>query len=177
MIREMKKTFVLLASILLAFNAFATPVASAAGAVDGLDLNRTLRVDYIFSGTDKTQEIALAELCSIDGWAGRRVNMDKVPLRGNGQVIMSVRSGSGEFDTVVYEMSFSTLFQAVGKGLYSMIMSFSRQLIVLLPVAWLLSGIDLQAMWYAFPAAEVASLGLAAVFFILLRKKQLSRMD
>ena len=111
MIREMKKTFVLLASILLAFNAFATPVASAAGAVDGLDLNRTLRVDYIFSGTDKTQEIALAELCSIDGWAGRRVNMDKVPLRGNGQVIMSVRSGSGEFDTVVYEMSFSTLFQ------------------------------------------------------------------
>ena len=74
-------------------------------------------------------------------------------------------------------ITFSTLFQAVGKGLYSMIMSFSRQLIVLLPVAWLLSGIDLQAMWYAFPAAEVASLGLAAVFFILLRKKQLSRMD
>ena len=86
-------------------------VTSAKGNDDGLDLTRTLRVDYIFSGTDKTQDIALAELCSIEGWAGRRVNMDKLPLRGNGQVIMSVRDGSGEFGKVVYEMSFSTLFQ------------------------------------------------------------------
>ena len=91
--------------------AFLALVISAKGNDEGLDLSRTLRVDYIFSGTDKTQDIALAELCSIDGWAGRRVNMDKVPLRGNGQVIMSVRDDSGEFGKVVYEMSFSTLFQ------------------------------------------------------------------
>ena len=91
--------------------AFLALVVSAKGNDEGLDLSRTLRVDYIFSGTDKTQDIALAELCSIDGWAGRRVNMDKLPLRGNGQVIMSVRDDSGEFGKVVYEMSFSTLFQ------------------------------------------------------------------
>ena len=91
--------------------AFLALVISAKGNDDGLDLSRTLRVDYIFSGTDKTQDIALAELCSIDGWAGRRVNMDKLPLRGNGQVFMSVRDDSGEFGKVVYEMSFSTLFQ------------------------------------------------------------------
>ena len=77
-----------------------------------LDLDRTLRLNYIFSGTDKTQEIALAELCSIDGWAGRRVNMDKVPLQGNGQVIMEMKGeGSGDFDKTVYMTSFSTLFQ------------------------------------------------------------------
>ena len=77
-----------------------------------LDLERTLRLNYIFSGTNKTQDIALAELCSIDGWAGRRVNMDKLPLRGNGQIIMEVRSTEdGDFDKVVYMTSFSTLFQ------------------------------------------------------------------
>ena len=46
--------------------------------------DRTLRVDYIFSGTDKTQEISLDEMSCFDGWAGRSVNTDIVPVRGNG---------------------------------------------------------------------------------------------
>ena len=69
---------------------------------------------------------------------------------------------------------FSTLFQAVGKGLYSMIMSVSRQLVVLLPVAFVLSKINLTVMWYAFPISELVSLGLAVVFFGLLRRKELA---
>ena len=98
-----------LAAALLALAA-ALPVT--AQEAEGLDLDRTLRVDYIFSGTDKTQEIALSELRSIDGWAGRRVNMDKFPLKGNGQIEMSIRSTEGgDFDKVVYANSFSTLFQ------------------------------------------------------------------
>ena len=48
--------------------------------------DKTLRIDYIFSGTDKVQEISLDEMSSFDGWAGRRVNMDEVPVRGNGQI-------------------------------------------------------------------------------------------
>ena len=87
------------------------------------------------------------------------------------------RTISLSFILAAVGITFSTLFQAVGKGLYSMIMSFSRQLIVLLPAAWLLSRVDLQAMWYSFIAAEVASLGLAMIFFALLRKKQLKTMD
>lgn len=74
-------------------------------------------------------------------------------------------------------ISFSTLFQAVGKGIYSMIMSFSRQLFVLLPVAWLLARINLEAMWYAFPAAELASLILALAFMAILYKKYLKPME
>ena len=69
--------------------------------------DRTLRVDYIFSGTDKTQEIALDEMSCFDGWAGRRVNPNGVPVRGNGQITMSDMS-SGK---VLYRQSFSTLFQ------------------------------------------------------------------
>lgn len=80
----------------------------AASAQDSaLDFSRTLRCDYVFSGTDKTQDIQLAELRSLDGWAGRRVNMDQVPVRGNGQIELK-DPATGK---VLYAMSFSTLFQ------------------------------------------------------------------
>lgn len=77
-----------------------------------LDLTRTLRLNYIFSGTADSQEIALAELCSIDGWAGRRVNMERLRFKGNGDITVLSRSKEGgEFDRTVYVNSFSTLFQ------------------------------------------------------------------
>ncbi len=77
-----------------------------------LNFGKTLRIDCIFTGTATTQEISLVEFRSIDAWAGRRVNLDKVPLKGNGQVILRVKGAdSGEFDTIVYATSFSTLFQ------------------------------------------------------------------
>ena len=69
--------------------------------------DKTLRVDYIFSGTAKSQDISLDEMSSFDGWAGRRVNLDKAPLRGNGQISMrDVATGE-----ILYVQSFSTLFQ------------------------------------------------------------------
>ena len=67
----------------------------------------TLRLDYIFSGTDKSREISLDEMSCFDGWAGRRVNTDTVALRGNGQIRMTDPT-SGK---VLYCQSFSTLFQ------------------------------------------------------------------
>ena len=70
-------------------------------------MDQTLRLDYIFSGNDKTQEIALDEMYSFDGWAGRSANMDKVPVRGNGQITLSDK-GTGK---ILYRQSFSTLFQ------------------------------------------------------------------
>lgn len=69
--------------------------------------DRTLRVDYIFSGTDKTQEISLDEMSWIDGWAGRRVNPESVPVRGNGQISLTDKA-TGK---ILYRQSFSTLFQ------------------------------------------------------------------
>ncbi len=68
---------------------------------------KTLRVDYVFSGTDKASEISLDRMYSFDGWAGRRVNLDKVPVKGNGQISMT-DAATGK---VVYRLPFSTLFQ------------------------------------------------------------------
>lgn len=69
--------------------------------------SQTLRADYVFSGTDKATEISLGRLYSFDGWAGRRVNLDNVPVKGNGQISMTdVATGR-----VIYMQSFSSLFQ------------------------------------------------------------------
>ena len=68
---------------------------------------QTLRVDYMFSGTDKSVEISLDEMSRFDGWAGRRTNLKEVPVRGNGQICMT----DAQTGDTLYRMSFSTLFQ------------------------------------------------------------------
>lgn len=61
----------------------------------------------------------------------------------------------------------SVMFQAVGKGSYSMYLSLTRQLLVLIPAAWLLSKIfrEVTAVWWAFPIAEVITIVIALVMF------------
>ena len=85
----------------------ANEVQTASPALDARLSEATLRVDYIFSGTDKECWIAVDELNRLEGWAGRRRRMQDVPLRGNGQVCMT-EAASGD---TLYRMSFSTLFQ------------------------------------------------------------------
>ena len=68
---------------------------------------QTLRVDYMFSGTDKSVEISLDEMSRFDGWAGRSSNLKEVPVRGNGQICMT----DAQTGDTLYRMSFSTLFQ------------------------------------------------------------------
>ena len=67
----------------------------------------TLRVDYIFSGTDSSAVISLDRMSCSAGWYGRRVNMDCLPVSGNGRITMKDAS-TGK---VLYRNSFSTLFQ------------------------------------------------------------------
>ena len=60
------------------------------------------------------------------------------------------------------------IFQGLGKSQYSMYVSMMRQLIVLIPVAYLLSlSGDMGMVWFSFPIAEVASLTLS--IFLMLR--------
>ncbi len=55
--------------------------------------------------------------------------------------------------------------QAIGNPFYSLVVSVCRQLVVLLPAAWLLSKTGrLELVWWAFPIAEVCSLILSSLF-------------
>lgn len=73
---------------------------------------------------------------------------------------------------------FSSVFQAVGNGVLSMIISLCRQLVVILPVAYGLSLIgDVNNVWYSFPIAECVSLALSIVFFRYVCKKYLKNLE
>ena len=67
----------------------------------------TLRIDYIFAGNSRHCEISVDELRTWKGWAGRRVNMDRHLLTGNGSITMQ----DAETGRTLYTNTFSTLFQ------------------------------------------------------------------
>lgn len=70
-----------------------------------------------------------------------------------------------------------SLFQALGNGVYSMVVSIARQLLVLLPVAYLLSlSGKVEAVWWAFPIAEIVSLSLTVFFMFRINRKVISRI-
>lgn len=70
-----------------------------------------------------------------------------------------------------------SVFQSLGRGVMSMTASFTRQIIVLLPAAYLLSLTgDVNNIWWSFPIAEIASLIISATFMIILYKKGIKHL-
>ena len=68
--------------------------------------------------------------------------------------------------------------QAIGNPIYSLIVSVCRQLVVLLPVAWLLAQTGrLELVWWAFPIAEIMSFTLSAIFLRRTIKSANAMMD
>lgn len=66
----------------------------------------------------------------------------------------------------------SSYFQAISKGFISMIISFVRQLVILLPAAYLLSFTGkINSIWWAFPIAELGGCGLSIVLYYIYDKK------
>lgn len=70
------------------------------------------------------------------------------------------------------------VFQALGNGVLSLAVSVIRQLIVLLPAAYLLSLTGLvTAVWWAFPIAEIASLIFSAIFLKRVYDRYIKKLD
>lgn len=76
-----------------------------------------------------------------------------------------------------YCIVVGSVFQALGNGVYSMIVSIARQLCVLLPVAYLfsLSG-NVNLIWWAFPIAELVSVGMSTFFLVRIYRKVISHI-
>lgn len=74
---------------------------------------------------------------------------------------------SSSFIFAAFCIVFMSMFQALGNGMASMCVSFVRQLVILLPVAFLLSLTNnLNLVWLAFLIAEIVALGLSTFLFI-----------
>lgn len=91
--------------------------------------------------------------------------------------IPALRRISVSFLLAGFCIACSSVFQALGKAVYSMIISVARQLVVLLPVAYGLAQLgNVDLVWWAFPIAEMMSL-VATVFFMMrIYKKIISQI-
>ena len=70
-----------------------------------------------------------------------------------------------------------TLFQALGNAVYSMINSICRQVVVLLPAAYLLAQLgNVNYVWWAFPIAELMSLLMTCIFLVKINKDIISKI-
>jgi Na+-driven multidrug efflux pump len=86
----------------------------------------------------------------------------------------ALRTVSFHFPIAVVGICFSACFQALGNGIYSTIVSLCRQLVALLPAAYLLSlSGNVNMVWWAFPIAEVVSSVTAAICFARIYKQKI----
>ena len=72
----------------------------------------------------------------------------------------------------------SSFFQALGSSIYSMLVSFVRQIIFLVPCAYIFSRTgNVNLVWWAWPIAELASVALSVFFFVRVKKKKFGFME
>ncbi len=86
----------------------------------------------------------------------------------------ALRGISCSFPLAAICIAVGASFQALGKGIYSTITSLCRQMVVLLPAAYLLSLTgEVNAVWWSFPIAEIMSLLVTAICFARIYKRQI----
>ena len=92
--------------------------------------------------------------------------------------VVAMRIISSSFLLAAIGITLSTVFQAVSRGIYSMIISICRQLAILLPVAWLIARLtgDVKAVWWCFPIAELAALALSLYYYRKCDREMLSKL-
>ena len=92
--------------------------------------------------------------------------------------IQALRIVSFHFPLAAVGIVLSASFQALGTGIYSTIISLCRQLVVLVPAAWLLSLTgQVNAVWWSFPIAEVVSTTLSILFFLRIYRKKIKPLS
>jgi len=75
-------------------------------------------------------------------------------------------------------IALSSVFQAFAKSIYSLIISVARQLVVLVPVAWLLAQTgNVNMVWLAYPIAEIVSVICSIFFFKKVKKEVIHELD
>ena len=91
--------------------------------------------------------------------------------------VPALRTISVSFLAAGFCIVSGSVFQALGHGVLSLTVSIVRQLVVLLPTAFALSRLgELDAVWWAFPFAELFSTALSALFLYRVYQKEVAPM-
>ncbi len=92
--------------------------------------------------------------------------------------VYALRFISLSFILAGFDIMMSAVFQALGNGVFSMLISLTRQLIVILPCAYILAiTAGINFIWIAFPIAELVAAVLSVIFFMIIFKKKLKPLD
>lgn len=92
--------------------------------------------------------------------------------------IPALRTISLSFTFAGFCIVSSSIFQALGNGVYSLIMSIARQLVVILPVAFIFAKIfGLDMVWFAYPIAEIVSVAICIVLLKRILKLKVKSLD
>ena len=103
-------------------------------------------------------------------------------FEGIPQVLLGMFNASADMLKIHYLIAWfciiaGTVFQALGKAVFSMIVSIMRQLVVLIPAAYMLSKVGgLHVVWWSFPIAEVISFIASMAFLIRIYKTIISKI-
>ena len=89
--------------------------------------------------------------------------------------VTALRVISLSFILAGYSIIIGSVFQALGNGVYSLIVSIARQLVCILPIAYTLARLfGLHAVWYAFPLSELMSVAVTTILFFRIYKKKIA---
>lgn len=92
--------------------------------------------------------------------------------------VIALKIISTHFPVAAFCIILGSVFQALGKGWYTLITSIMRQVVVLIPVAYILSLTgNVDNVWWSFPIAEVMSFLVTLVFMIRINKNIISKVD
>ena len=90
----------------------------------------------------------------------------------------ALRQISWAFPMAAIGIALTAGFQALGNGSYSTIVSLCRQMLVLLPAAYLLSLTgEVNNVWWAYPIAEVVSLAVTLLLFLRIYRRKIKPLS
>ena len=92
--------------------------------------------------------------------------------------VIALRIVSLHFPIAAVSIVLGSVFQAFSRSYYSLVISLTRQLIVLIPAAWLLARItgNVNMVWWSFPIAEIVSGILSVTFFRIVYRGVIAKL-
>jgi Na+-driven multidrug efflux pump len=91
--------------------------------------------------------------------------------------VVALHIMSLNFPFAGYAIMRGAAFQALGKSVYSMNISLVRQLVIIIPCAYIFARIGgVNMVWWAFPVAEIAGMSMSIMYTKRIRRDILSKM-
>ena len=148
-------------------------VAYNFGAKNKNRLIKTIKLSIIYAVSIMLVGLVIFQLFSKELLMLFNASSEMINIGVPALKIISISFLFGGFTIIVL-----TVLQALGHGILSLLIAFARQLIVIIPVAYILGKMfGLNAIWLSFPIAEIVSVILSFIFLKKVMKDTIHRIE